>query len=611
MLQGFGGGETPTLTASLGLAPSSQGQGARVQARGSLDLEAPALYFADWSFTADAADPRVAGLLPPAVRSVVTSLAPAGRVEGAGTARFPLGPGDASMGLDLSVNAAEMAIPGIRLPVAEGEARLDLSGGVTTVSEARLSVASGTLRIPQARYQPGPGLLLEAEAEALRLDQLRTTAGAALGTGRLSGTALIGASFATTGGATVLQSLSLSQAALSVSAGPGPVQRWPRLSASLEPDGDHLRFTGTLASPAGGGLEARGSMALGGDRLVVSTLQGSLDLDVEADRALLPPSLQQALAGTTGGRLTVDAAEGVLDLDDPVGRSTARARLALSGGSWRFGGYRMAGLAGTLPLSYGDQALSIDGGQLTGLDGTLRLPQVRWSLATDDGSLRWSLRGLELGQMLPVDGAPQGISGTTHGEGTVALALGAEGLAVTGGKGEVHVRSGRLLSVPALGAMRRKEGGETPAGDHQLDLRYTLTPTALRLPSLQVDLGPVRYRGQGEVRWTGAVDVHLEGGARPGERATAADLAARLVAWDIRGTLAEPKVQALPLGIDTRTFDQAAPASRHDVEALPEDSVLGSDPEGALDDLPEVEGGHLAPVELGDPRDLDDGEDDW
>lgn len=610
VLQGLGGGETTSLNASLRLAPGTGGGGATAEARGALDLEAPALYFSEWGFSADAADDRAAALLPVGVRGVVQELLPTGAVRGAGTARFPLGPGEPALGLELEVDGATLAVPGLRLPVGRGQARLDLSEGVVTVSEGALTTAGGTLRIPQARYSAGAGLLLETEAEGLRLDQLRTTAGATLGSGRLYGTAMIGARFTERSGATVLGGLSLSPASLRVESGPGEALAWPVVEASLEPDGDHLRFRGALRGGEGG-LTAAGTMAVGGDRLVITELDGTLDLDVGAQRRLLPPSLQLALADTTGGRLVVDEAEGVLDLNDPVGRSTARLTLALESGSWRFGGYRLARLQGRLPLSFGDRSLVIENGLLQGLGGKLELRRARWSLDHDEGELQWALRGLQLGEMLPVDGSPQGIAGRTHGEGTVAVALEERALAVTGGKGEVHVREGRLLSVPALSAMRRREGGETASSGHELDLRYRLGPRALVFPELQVDLGAVRYRGSGEVRWTGGVDLRLEGGARPGERATAADLAARLVAWHVRGTLAEPEVQALPLGIDTRTFEQRAAADARDPEARPTTGVLDSDHGGALDELPEVEGGHLAPVELGDPSDLDGPEDDW
>ena len=105
--------------------------------------------------------------------------------------------------------------------------------------------------------------------------------------------------------------------------------------------------------------------------------------------------------------------------------------------------------------------------------------------------------------------------------------------------------------------------------------------------------------------------MHLEASPRPGERATIADLAARLVAWDIRGTLEDPHAQALPLGIDTRTFDQKAqdPHQRIDDDALPTDSVLRQN-EQNLDELPEA-GGTVAPAppdrtEFGDMDDLDE-----
>jgi hypothetical protein len=144
-----------------------------------------------------------------------------------------------------------------------------------------------------------------------------------------------------------------------------------------------------------------------------------------------------------------------------------------------------------------------------------------------------------------------------------------------------------------------------------MNIRFQLDQRAATLNTIVIDLGPVRYKGAGEVRWTGALDVQLEASPRPGERATIADLAARLVAWNIRGTLEDPHAQALPLGIDTRTFDQRAQDPRGGIEddALPEDSVL-REGEQSLDELPEA-GANVAPpppdrTDFGNMDELDD-----
>jgi hypothetical protein len=206
-----------------------------------------------------------------------------------------------------------------------------------------------------------------------------------------------------------------------------------------------------------------------------------------------------------------------------------------------------------------------------------------------------------------------GLAGTVNGRGRVDVGLDAAGLLqVISGQGTFKVRDGKLLALPALGVLGKDDDEEV--GDDALDVKFRLDAKGARLGPLVIDLGPVRYAGDGHLRWTGAIDVQLEASARPGERASLADLAARLVAWDIRGTLEDPHAQALPLGIDTRTFDQVAadPTAR---VPLPSDGD-GELDDSDLDDLPEA-GASTAPTppddptEFGDLDDLDDLEDDF
>ncbi len=606
VLQGLGGDETSALTATL-----NQGEAAKLSARGAVDLREPSLYFTEWSFVADLGDARAQALLPPGVRSSLTSLLPAGLVAGSGTAHFPLGPPPIALGLDLSVSEGRLEVAGLRFVVSEGTARVDVANGATRVSDVVLAASSGKLRTRLATVDADGALSLGLVAEDLSLRRVTTMAGVPLGVGRLSGSATVDAQFTELEGRPVLGGLDIQDGALRVDAGPAGVLKWSSFSASLRPQGDHLRFAGAIAGSGTGGLSATGTMALGGDRLVLSELKGSVDLDAAGDRAMLPPTVQRAVASTTG-ILMLESADGVLNLDDPLGRSTARATVRLSDGSWTFGGYRLDGLSGALPVTFGDGALDVRGSEVRGLDGVFTLREGRWSLVSDAGRVRWSLGGLDLSKMVSLAGSPEGIGGILRGEGTVEVGVEGGELTVRGGTGEAHIIDGRLLAIPPFGAMKRDTSGET--GDDQLDLRYRLGPRGVRFPELFVDLGPVRYTGAGEVRWTGGVDVQLEGGARPGERARPSDLAARLVAWNIRGTLQDPQMQALPLGIDTRTFDQVTTGNRgqRTTEGLPEGSVLGGAPEDALDEIPEATGGNLAPPPaFDDVRDLDDGEDDW
>mgnify|MGYP000214900177 FL=1 len=323
---------------------------------------------------------------------------------------------------------------------------------------------------------------------------------------------------------------------------------------------------------------------------------------------------QAALADVRAGEIKL-VADGTLSLADPMVGSSAAGTLTLSGGSWHQAGYGFSGLSGSTPISYSDGTLRGKGGSISGLGGRLGITEAWWALKDDRGHLRWTLSGLTLERLRALEGSSpdSGLAGSVKGKGRIDLGLDKSGeLQVVAGQGSLHVRDGKLLALPALGVLGKDGDDET--GDDALDVRFRLDPRGADLTSLQIDLGPVRYAGGGHLRWNGAIDVHLEASARPGERATLADLAARLVAWDIRGTLENPHAQALPLGIDTRTFDQRAADPRARAE-LPPDASDDLD-EGGLDDLPEA-GAQVAPpppddpAEFGDMDDLDDLEDDF
>jgi len=582
-----------------------------VGGRGTLDLRTYLLDLPVFSVDADIGAASVQSLLPPELRATIRALVPSGRIKGSGGLRVPLAAGDTSLQLDVSLHDGQVALPGIRMPVDSGSASLSVEGGATRVANATLQGAGGTLALPAVVLDAQDKLTVSARATGVRLDKLRTDAGAKLGMGRLTARANLAVQFVQKGGTTAIGGLWMEDAEVAVDSDPIGQLAWPDVDVVLAPADGGLALDASVASGSGGRISIEGGMAVGADQVRIDKVDVAVDLADPAGRRFLPPSAQAALEDVRAGQIKL-VADGQLSLADPLGRSTVAGTLSLSDGAWHQAGYRFGGLSGTTPVSFTSGTLRGKGGSIAGLGGRLGVTEAWWSLNDDRGHVRWTLSGLTLEQMRALEGGSPdgGLAGTVKGKGRVDLRLDKVGdLKVAAGQGSFHVRNGNLLALPALGVLGKE--GDEEVGDDALDVRFRLDGQGVDLTSLQIDLGPLRYAGSGELHWTGAIDVHLESSARPGERATLADLAARLVAWDIRGTLEAPHAQALPLGIDTRTFDQVAADPRARA-VLPPDSSDDLD-DGGLDDLPEA-GATTAPVELDEPTefgDMDDLDDDF
>ncbi|HCH63278.1 MAG: hypothetical protein CL927_07660 [Deltaproteobacteria bacterium] len=601
-LHSLGGSDENRLEARLNSGDAA------VQASGTLDLHPPALHFASWSLQVDLGSPSARSVLPPGLRETIVALVPAGTIEGSGQAHFPLGSGDPAVELQLALRDGAVAIPGFQMPVASGSAQLSVQNGSTRVANAALAGAGGTLSLPAVVLDENSKLTLTAQADRVRLDRLRTDAGAPLGMGLLSAEASAAIQFAERAGRTVIGGLSLVDAHVEVDGDPLGNLRWSDVDLSMTPDGKQLVVLGSATAGDGAVATVRGTTPVGGDRVVLEQFEMALDLSDPTAREALPPSMQVALADIHAGRIAIEG-NGSLSLVDPMLQSTAEMTLRLDDGAWHYAGYRFAGLSGNAPVSLAQATLHSQGAALSGLGGRFGADELRWSIRDNQGTLRWTLTGLDLKALHAVEGEPNSLEGQVHGAGRLNLKVtAADGLVIPDGSGHLNVRDGRLLSVPALAVLTRTED---KWGDDAMKVDFRLDARAATLDPLVIDLGPVRYKGAGEVRWTGGLNVHLEASPRPGERATIADLAARLVAWDIRGTLEEPHAQALPMGLDTRTFEQRdnAPGVNFDENALPEDSVLRQDTQ-TLDELPEA-GADVAPpppdrTEFGNMDELDE-----
>lgn len=596
-LQGLGA-QPATLTATLA-AP-----GATSQASGTLGLRELGITLSSWSFSADIERDTTRALLPPSLRNTLSALAPAGQVKGSGRAVLPLSGGAPKIDLDLQMNNGTVAIPGVQMPVASGTASLSVAGGSTRVANAELSGAGGRLLLPALVLDSGGELTATATASELRLDRITTSAGRPVGLGRLSGKAQVWVAFASGPKGSELRGLRTEDARLTVDGDPVGTLEWTDVDVVLgDGDSDPLVLRASVTAGSGARLRATGSLPVGGAWLQLDTIDLDVDLADPSGRRALPASVQQALADVRRGKVTA-ALEGRLSMTDPLRQSTAAGTLSVAGGQWVYAGYRWSDLSVEAPVSVADARLKSRGAAVTGAGGRLTLSEASWSLPDATGLAQWSLDGLQLQRLVSTGGSPNTLEGLVSGRGSLDLAVrGETGLTVQSGGGSVSVRDGRLITLPALEALAGD--AKDTVGDDTLDVRFGLDSRGMSLRSLQVDLGPVRYAGTGTVRWSGSLDVKLRGSKRPGERSSFADLTARLVDWHIRGTLSAPHVQALPMGIDTRTFEEMAsdPAAR---PVLPEEL----DEDGNLDELPEPGASVAPPPEdvhgWGDLDNLDD-----
>ena len=560
------GGDAPAQ-ASLRLSP---GEGAKAEGVGTFDLASRRLSLSRLAVTGDLASTGLRSLLPPETRTLVGELVPRGQLEATGTADLAFGSGDTQIVLDTALTEGAARLSGLTLPVSEGSARLVVGGGSVAVERLVLAAARGTLEVDEARLSAGGDLAVQWDARRLDLSRVRTASGLGLGMGRLStGGRLLGRL-----AGDQLRQLSVVGASVLVDQGPAGQLRWPSINLTVEDGSSGRAVTGRLAGLPGSQVDLEATWPAGSTELVVRSLTGSLAA-VGPGREGLPVFVQRSLDDLEQGTLSAKVS-GVLSLEDPIAGSRLSGTVDLAEGSYRWGDWTLPGLEATLPVSLSQGTVSAEEGRLDLLAGSVALTRGRWSLLEDTGTVAARLEGLRLEGLRPAGPAASAIEGRLAGHGSASLRLTEDGLAVTGGRGKVTVREGRLVSLPTLAALTKGAEREGGPGDDAVDLDMVFGVEGVSFRALDLDLGPVRYRGGGTLRWTGGLNLSLEAD-RSARRLS--DLAARLVSWRVGGTTARPTVQALPLGVDTRTFAQKRSAEGVDADAL---DALDSD---ALDEL--------------------------
>ena len=545
-------GVTVTELGSAGAPPLAvtlqPGGGVSGRASGTLDWLAPAANLTRLQVSGPLESAALQALLPSSARSAVADLVPRGQLSVEG--RAWIGP---SIDLDLRATLADATarLAGLQMPVQAGSAQLSVKGEALALRDISLEGARGQLDLPAVTLDPAGALAVSWAARGLDLTQIRTEGGAPLGTGRLSSVGRAVGRVSDRG----LDALTVLDTQVSVDGGPRGEMRWPAVTVNVGTTDGARRLDARVTGPGGGRVDLASLWPADADTLTVQRASVVADLGGDA-RQMLPLSMQAALTQLRGGRLD-GRATGAVSLDDPVEASTLTGVVELTGGRARWGDWEIPAVEGTLPLRLSGGEARVTDAEVVALDGTVFIDRATWDLSADDGELTWRADALQLGRLQPTGGSAVPIEGRLDARGDLVMALLDDGLGVTGGGGSVTVRGGRLVSLPALAALAQADGAAGKPGDDELDARFRLGPDAVTWTRLDLDLGPVRYAGGGWMRWTGALDLSLE--ARRDKRGLA-DLAARLVAWRLVGTTEAPRVQALPLGVDTRTFEQAGPA---------------------------------------------------
>ncbi len=541
-LTGFGVEEQPTFSASL-----NPGGGTRGSASGRLDPTRLRLHLDRIGVAGPLGSAGLSGLFPPGTRELVASLLPAGDLSVEGSGAVGLNGGGLALGLDARIRGGRARLVGLNLPVDSGKARFDLAGGDLAFAGVHLEGAQGSLDLPALALDAGGRLTGAWVASGLDLKQLRSDGGTALGEGRLSSSGKLAGTVS--GGD--LQGLSVVDASLTVEGGPRGQMRWTAINLNLAAAPGGQRLDLRVAGPGGGQLDLSGSLPPERALLRVDSLSLRAAAAGEG-AAILPLGLRSTLGALSAGALRARASGG-LHLSDPVGASTLSGVVELEDGAMTWGDWRIGAVGATLPWKLSGGEIRVNEGRVDVLGSSISLPSARWSLVQDRGALEWEAADLRLDQLQPAGGSARAIGGLLQGQGTVDLGMDEDGLLVREGAGRVQVSQGRLLPLPLFSALSEKAGGDRGAGDDALELRFALSPRALQIAALDLDLGPVRYHGVGEIRYSGGLDLDFD--ARRDHKGVA-DLAARLVAWTVGGSLDAPRVQARPMGVDTRTFSQ-------------------------------------------------------
>jgi hypothetical protein len=299
-------------------------------------------------------------------------------------------------------------------------------------------------------------------------------------------------------------------------------------------------------------LEVRGALDIDEALLEVASARLVTSLD-PARYAMFPPRVQQYLeAHQIVGDLEAGAA-GRLAPREPGG-TRLDLTLRLERSSITFGEY-------VLPLRRLRASGTLGG-------GTLEVPQI--SIEALGGTAEARIR-VERGGAFEAGASGRGIrleqtfraaAGSPRYSGRMDFGATASGVAASlpqtlRGAGDVSVAEGNLGRVQVLRQVIETDGAApVPGGKDRGSVRFELGARGVALSDLHVIRGTMGYRGEGTIGYDGVLALRFSAGylerldgvlEAPGRFLSA--LTGKIVSYRVAGTIREPQVSVVPLGI--------------------------------------------------------------
>ncbi len=313
------------------------------------------------------------------------------------------------------------------------------------------------------------------------------------------------------------------------------------------------------------GREPQARVALDGrvnlDTLEADITKANIVADVrKGNTGDLPPVLQRLFEQyDASGRLTIDAS-GRFSVSDPAS-GVGNADISLEEFNLAFNEYQLPIPTAEISARLEQKVAVLQGFSVTTLGGVIT---ARGSLPVDGsapGQFNWEASKIDLEKMLrakPSDKPPE-LAGLVSGSGNIQL-LAPDFMQSLGGSGELQLRDGRLVSIPIIKQLASAMDVATSLvgakrGD-RVDASFNLTSDRINITKSEIVTSLLAARGGGDIMYTGALDLKMNAG--PLEKLQSmlgkvGDIFGKitdgLVAYRIRGTLAEPKVSVQPLGI--------------------------------------------------------------
>ncbi|MBK7405806.1 MAG: hypothetical protein IPJ41_14600 [Phycisphaerales bacterium] len=309
-------------------------------------------------------------------------------------------------------------------------------------------------------------------------------------------------------------------------------------------------------------LQLKGAFSLDSLEAKIEQLDLSSDLGPDS-RSILPPEIQTLVAAYEArGRFDL-AASGRLSLADPMAGSL-QATVSLESAHFASGDYQIPldRLAAEATLGSGILTLTSLRAEMLGGAVTAQ-GDVETTVSTRPAHIFWTLEDLDLQRLLrtgsPADEPPK-LAGTLSGGGSATSDL-SDPLASLDGKGDAHVRDGRLMVLPGLSQLAQamhvmSAGMLSKKLNHKADAEFTLGPAGVIVTSSQVTTEFLAARATGDIAFDGTLNLSVNAG--PMEKLQSmlggvgdllGSVTDRLVTYRIRGTVAEPQVSVAPLGV--------------------------------------------------------------